>query len=65
MSAVGGKGANLARLARAGYPVPPGFLIATEAYRAYVSANDLQGRILSRASAIRVDEPAELEAASQ
>jgi len=25
----GGKGANLSRLARAGYPVPPGFLVTT------------------------------------
>ncbi|MCC2629894.1 MAG: phosphoenolpyruvate synthase [Thermomicrobiales bacterium] len=30
---VGGKGASLMRLATSGFPVPPGFLITTEAYR--------------------------------
>ncbi len=33
VSLVGGKGANLARMAQAGLPVPPGFLITTQAYR--------------------------------
>jgi pyruvate,water dikinase len=38
----GGKALNLARLARAGLPVPPGFIVATAAYQAFVAANDLQ-----------------------
>ncbi|WP_091453306.1 PEP/pyruvate-binding domain-containing protein [Actinokineospora iranica] len=38
IAAVGGKGASLARLARAGLPVPPGFHVTTRAYRAFVSA---------------------------
>src|SRR3954462_4952822 len=29
----GGKGANLAKLTQAGFPVPPGFVISPEAYR--------------------------------
>jgi pyruvate,water dikinase len=41
----GGKGANLARLAGAGYPVPGGFVIATAAYRAFVEANGLEAAI--------------------
>ena len=35
----GGKGLNLARLTRAGFAVPRGFIISTEAYRAFVEAN--------------------------
>lgn len=31
LALVGGKGANLGRMARAGFPVPPGFLITTTA----------------------------------
>jgi hypothetical protein len=31
LAAVGGKGANLVQLVRAGFPVPPGFLISTAA----------------------------------
>ncbi len=34
----GGKGASLARLIRAGYPVPAGFVIPTAAFRAPISA---------------------------
>jgi pyruvate,water dikinase len=37
----GGKAMNLARLARAGLPVPPGFIIATAAYQAFVVVNEL------------------------
>ncbi len=35
---VGGKGANLGELAAAGLPVPPGFVVTTDAYRAFVAA---------------------------
>ena len=37
LAAVGGKGASLARLARAGLPVPAGFHVTTEAYRSFVA----------------------------
>jgi pyruvate,water dikinase len=40
---VGGKGANLARLVRLGMPVPPGFVITTDAYYAVLTANSLTG----------------------
>jgi pyruvate,water dikinase len=33
---VGGKGANLGELTRAGFPVPPGFCVTTTAYRVFV-----------------------------
>jgi pyruvate,water dikinase len=34
VAAVGGKGANLGELTRAGFPVPPGFAVTTEAHEA-------------------------------
>lgn len=37
LETAGGKGASLARLARAGLPVPGGFVVTTEAYRSFVS----------------------------
>ncbi len=37
---LGGKGANLADMARAGLPVPPGFTITTEACMAYIRAGN-------------------------
>src|SRR5689334_24864023 len=36
---LGGKGANLAERTNVGLPVPPGFVISTEACRAYLVAN--------------------------
>ena len=50
LAIVGGKGANLSRIARAGFPVPPGFLITTAAYDAFVQANDLGAPIVALAS---------------
>lgn len=45
MAALGGKGAGLARLTAAGFPVPAWFVIDTDCYRAYVAANRLDERI--------------------
>ena len=33
---LGGKGANLAEMARLGLPIPPGFTVTTDACRAYL-----------------------------
>ncbi|MFF4192315.1 PEP/pyruvate-binding domain-containing protein [Nonomuraea sp. NPDC001831] len=38
LGTAGGKGASLARLARAGLPVPGGFVVTTQAYRSFVAA---------------------------
>ena len=38
---LGGKGANLARLASAGFPVPFGFVVTTDAYRAFIATHGL------------------------
>jgi pyruvate,water dikinase len=62
---VGGKGANLARMARAGFPVPGGFLVTTTGYRAFVAANDLQAAILETVRGIDPANPQALEAASE
>ena len=44
---MGGKGMSLAKLSRAGLPVPGGFHVTTETYRRFVSENGLQPRILN------------------
>ncbi len=62
---VGGKGANLARLAQAKLPVPNGFLITTEAYRSYVQANNLSPFIQETVTGLQADNPSALSAASQ
>jgi pyruvate,orthophosphate dikinase len=40
---LGGKGANLAEMTNLGLPVPPGFIITTEACRAYLSGAEPAG----------------------
>ncbi|MCB0254411.1 MAG: phosphoenolpyruvate synthase [Anaerolineae bacterium] len=60
----GGKGINLARLVRAGFPVPPGFVVTTAAYRQFVAANDLQPFILSALTTGDSDDPTALESVS-
>ena len=37
---VGGKGANLGEMTRAGFPVPPGFCLTTAAYQRFLAAAD-------------------------
>lgn len=45
LETVGGKGLNLARLLRAGFDVPDGFLVTTRAYREFVAAAGLESVI--------------------
>jgi phosphohistidine swiveling domain-containing protein len=60
----GGKGCTLARLRQAGFPVPPGVIITTDAYRAFVAASNLDELIaealtdddLAAASTRRIEE---------
>src|SRR6478735_8724746 len=49
VAVAGGKGANLGELTRAGLPVPPGFVLTTAAYRAFVGG--VQEEVLSLAAA--------------
>jgi len=62
---VGGKGMSLAKLSRAGLPVPGGFHITTEAYRRFVSENGLQPRILEALEGAKATLPASLDKASR
>src|ERR687897_1380218 len=61
----GGKGANLGELSHAGLPVPPGFVITTTAYDAFVEANDIADVIVARASVARAEDPAGFEEVAQ
>ena len=61
---VGGKGMSLAKISRAGFPVPDGFHITTEAYRQFVAANGLQTKILAALKDVDISLPATLETAS-
>ncbi|MFN8445801.1 MAG: PEP/pyruvate-binding domain-containing protein [Caldilineaceae bacterium] len=64
LALVGGKGANLSILSRAGFPVPGGFLVTTEAYCCFVSENRLGEAIDEALATVQPDNPASLEATS-
>jgi phosphohistidine swiveling domain-containing protein len=59
----GGKGANLGELSRAGLPVPPGFVVTTGAYHAFVEAGGLRDEVLTLAS--RAQDAASFETAAE
>lgn len=61
---VGGKGASLARLARAGFPVPPGFHVTTGAYLDFVGRSGLTELVLAAMSTVDISDAATLKAAS-
>ncbi|MGI5128671.1 PEP/pyruvate-binding domain-containing protein [Pseudonocardia sp. CA-107938] len=46
----GGKGANLGELVRGGFPVPPGVVVTTAAYRAFVAETGIGDRLLELAA---------------
>ncbi|MGE5138278.1 MAG: PEP/pyruvate-binding domain-containing protein [Rudaea sp.] len=64
LARAGGKGTNLAALARAGQNVPPGFIVSTAAYRAFVESCGLQPRILDLATGASSADPVSLEGTS-
>ncbi len=60
----GGKAVNLVRLAGRGFPVPPGFVCTTDAYRAVVSANNLGSVVEAALGSLHGTDPAALERTS-
>jgi pyruvate,water dikinase len=65
VSVVGGKGANLGEMTRAGLPVPGGFVVTVDAYRAFIAENDLEGRIRETLAGVDPQSIDSLERASR
>lgn len=64
VAVAGGKGVGLGNLVRAGLPVPPGFVLTTAAYEAFVDANGIQARIQELATLPPEAAPQDYEDAS-
>ncbi|MBI9045522.1 MAG: hypothetical protein JEZ06_13610 [Anaerolineaceae bacterium] len=62
---VGGKGANLSKLAQAGFPVPRAYFLTTRAFKMFVQENRLQRGIEELISDLDEDDPADLERVSE
>jgi pyruvate, water dikinase len=63
--AFGGKSANLGELLAAKIPVPPGFALSADAYRAFVEETGLSGAIAAALARARTDDVDALTAASK
>jgi phosphoenolpyruvate synthase/pyruvate phosphate dikinase len=61
---VGGKGASLARLLRAGVAVPGGFHLTTAAYERFLTANGLESGIRAALEKAETSKPDTLESVS-
>ncbi len=61
---VGGKGANLGEMTKAGFPVPGGFVVTTHAYRDYLEHNQLADWVLAHSAKGNGASPEELAAIS-
>jgi len=64
-SEIGGKGAGLARMAAAGVPVPPGFVVTTAAYRDFVGRNGLDAEIAALLGGVDYDDAQALSTAAE
>src|SRR3989344_6759339 len=61
----GGKGANLAEMFNAKFPVPPAFIITTSAYNAFIEKTKIKDRIAKILDNINVDNTKELDEKAQ
>jgi rifampicin phosphotransferase len=61
LAVAGGKAANLGELTRAGFPVPPGFVVSTAAYRLAAEAAGV-AELVAELAAIPGDQPERLHA---
>lgn len=62
---VGGKGANLGEMTRAGFPVPPGFIVTADAYYQYIQENHLDEEIQEILQTVVYEDHLSLEQASK
>lgn len=62
---VGGKGANLGEMTKAGFPVPNGFIITAQAYYHFLDETGLRDNIRSSLTGLDVNKSEELEHAAE
>lgn len=62
---VGGKGANLGEMVKAGFPVPPGFVVTVHAYDLFLEENNLSTQIKNILKVTNAGNPEQLTEASR
>ena len=62
---VGGKGANLGEMTKAGFPVPPGFIVTAEAYKHFLDITRIRSKIEAALHGLDVSNSNALDKASK
>lgn len=62
---VGGKGANLGEMTKAGFPVPPGFIITSKAYYHFLDQNNLRPKIKKLLTNLNPNDSRQLQSVSK
>lgn len=62
---VGGKGANLGEMTKAGFPVPPGFIVTSAAYEHFLGENKLQRKIKTMLAGLDIQNTVKLTRVSR
>jgi pyruvate,water dikinase len=62
---VGGKGGSLGELQRAGIPVPPGFVVRTEAFESFIDALERRSPLRARVAGLAAEDLPSIEAVSR
>ncbi len=65
LAEAGGKGANLGEMANAGFPIPPGFVVVSEAYYKHLEHNSIAPEMTKILSTLDVDNNDALNDASE
>ena len=65
VSLAGGKGANLGTLYNLKLPVPPGFVVTTQAYKSFLEKTGIQKKILSIVNNLDVENNEKLQESSR
>jgi pyruvate,water dikinase len=62
---VGGKGANLGELVKAGIPVPDGFVVTAKAYFDFINSTSIKRKIMTELDGLDVEDSDKLMEASE
>lgn len=62
---VGGKGANLGEMTKAGFPVPPGFIVTAQAYYHFLDETQIRSKIHAMVSGLDVNKSTDLHHAAK
>lgn len=65
VSIAGGKGSSLGEMTRAGIPVPPGFVVLTDAFHHYIQSNNLLLEIQAALDSVNKDNTQSVEDVSE